>query len=702
MPSFNYIFNRRDPVEKGMSKAHLKFSTDILRRLGEELNPNPDQGILELVKNAYDADANTCTIQIRNTQVLGGTISVSDDGEGMEKEDIENSWLLLGKSAKNVRKVTRLGRIPAGNKGLGRLAALRLGTETTLLTRPLEEEKKQYSLFIDWRKFDQFDVVEEVDLEIEETVRASSVGRGTEIRIANLRYRITRNDVKRLARGLLLLADPFGDNPSGFQPILKAPEFEDLEKLVQRRYFDDAEFHLFAEVDTNGQVKATVTDWKGNKLFAADHDEISPKVSKYNCPPATFDIWAYILSSDTFSFRPTTVGEVKAWLKEFGGVHLYIHGLRVSPYGNPGNDWLDMNLSRVRDPELRPGTNTSIGRMAVIGTNEDLLQKTDRSGLVESELFHELKRFATDALDWMHRRRKEERESKRQQQRQQAKGEVDKAKQTIDEAIKLLPSEEKKNVEEKFKDYDRARTKETVILKKEVQLYRTLSTAGITAGIFAHESKHPLRLIEKNAKLIENRAKTAVSDKFEEFFEGPIGIVQRQAEILKAFGSLTLNFIDHEKRRVSRVDIHKVISDVVDMFALTIKERKTEVRFKYDAGNPYLRASEAAIESIISNIITNSLKAFETAPPQDRLISVETQVADGIVTIVIADNGPGISGISLKDIWLPGETTYPNGTGLGLTIVRDTVKDLGGSISALSNGSLGGAEISVELPILGA
>jgi hypothetical protein len=40
--------------------ANFRFATDILRRLGEELNPNIDQGILELVKNAYDADARTC------------------------------------------------------------------------------------------------------------------------------------------------------------------------------------------------------------------------------------------------------------------------------------------------------------------------------------------------------------------------------------------------------------------------------------------------------------------------------------------------------------------------------------------------------------------------------------------------------------------------------------------------------------------
>lgn len=50
---------------------------------------------------------------------------------------------------------------------------------------------------------------------------------------------------------------------------------------------------------------------------------------------------------------------------------------------------------------------------------------------------------------------------------------------------------------------------------------------------------------------------------------------------------------------------------------------------------------------------------------------------------------------------MPGETTNPNGTGLGLTIVRDAVYDLGGKVRANANGEHGGAEIIVEIPILG-
>lgn len=116
-----------------MSK--IRFSSNILKRLGEELNPGIEKGILELVKNAYDADAESCVVDIGSGEI-GGTLTVSDDGDGMDINDIDEGWLVLGNSRKTY-EATRLGRIPAGSKGLGRLAALRMGhkVEMTSVSR---------------------------------------------------------------------------------------------------------------------------------------------------------------------------------------------------------------------------------------------------------------------------------------------------------------------------------------------------------------------------------------------------------------------------------------------------------------------------------------------------------------------------------------------------------------------------------------
>jgi len=687
-----------------MSRVHLRFATDILRRFGEELNPNPDQGIMELVKNAYDADAHHCVIELSSTNEPGGTIKVTDDGDGMEEHDIEEGWLVLGRSPKSASQTTRLGRIPAGNKGLGRLAALRMGQTTSLMTWPRNDPRREFQLDIDWAKFESAEIVEDVPLSLHSRNRANQLGQGTEITMYGLRTALTRADVKRLARGLLLLADPFGDDVVGFQPTLKAAEFRDLEKLVQSKYFNDAEFHLTARVDELGRASALVTDYKGKELFSATHDDLRQEgaTETYRCPAAQFDLWVFILSSQTFTARPITIEEVRIWLREFGGVHLYVNGLRVAPYGNPGNDWLDMNLRRVQHPELRPGTNTSIGRISVTDLGNSLPQKTDRSGMVESEAFNELKRLAQDALAWMAKERLRAREITRTDARTEAPKHVDQAKSNLSAVINSLSAKARAKLSKPFEQYERARDREVQILRKEVQLYRTLSTTGITASVFAHESRNPIRLILHNAKLVVRRAKEHLaSKKYAATLEQPLERVLRQGETLRSFTNLTLSLVDHEKRRIGRVEIHARIKDVLRVFDSLMKERKVEVTPDLARGNPYLRGSEAAFESVLTNLIVNSLKAFESVPPGPRMIAVSTELAGESVILRVADNGPGIQGISIRNIWLPGETTYPNGTGLGLTIVHDSVRDLGGNVDVLAKGALGGAEFIVELPILG-
>jgi signal transduction histidine kinase len=684
-------------------KTNIRFATDILLRLGEELNPNADQGIIELVKNGYDADAATCTIELKNIDTPGGTIRVKDDGDGMEISDIVDGWLLLGRSQKVIGKRTRLKRIPAGNKGLGRLAALRLGNKVLLNTRPRKNPHIQYTLQINWADFENVIAVEDITLQIDQSSIPNGKP-GTEILIEGLAREIGRAEVKRLARSLILLADPFVDSPDSFNPILYSDEFKDLERLVSNRYFDDAEYHLVASLDIDGKAKAEVTDFKGRRLFTANHKDLTSSIDKgfYDCAPVQFDFWVFILNKETFSTRNSSLAEVKEWLQAFGGVHLYQNGLRVNPYGNPGNDWLDINLARTRSPEERPSTNTSIGRVSLTDPQNLLVQKTDRSGFIETESFHELRRFAVDALEWFASKRLQEAEKRRRREKKKVATRSEKAAKRISDAIGKLPPTSRRKVQTAFKAYDKARVDEVNNLQKEVQLYRTLSTAGITAATFAHESAgNPLKVIGQTAKSIERRGRLHLGDKYDAILKEPVEIILQSTEALKVLGNVTLSLIEQDKRRPTRVDIHERIMNVVRMFKPFTEERRITVMSELSAGQPYLRGSDAAVESIITNLINNSIFWLERSTADQLQIIIRTKVEGESFTLKILDNGPGIQGIDKNDIWLPGKTTRPNGTGLGLTIVRDTVDDLGGEVSVVEKGELGGAEIEIRLPLLG-
>ena len=685
-----------------MTDVYFRFSPDVLRRLGEELNPTPDAGIVELVKNSYDADARSCRVSLHNTTQTGGSISIRDDGDGMDADTIRDAWLLVGRSSKSASASTRLGRIPAGNKGLGRLAALRLGSSATLITRPRTNPTHQLTLDVDWQRLDKADVVEEVPFRIVTTALPDSVA-GTEITLHDVASRLTRLDVKRLARALLLLADPFSEDKRGFLPVLEAPEFQDLATLVERRYFDEADFHLTATLDADGRASARVTDYRGGELFSAGHDDIASNGTRsYEAANASLDFWAFILAGTGFAMRPTTVAEVRQWLQAFGGVHLYHNCLRVNPYGNPGDDWLGLNLRRAQSPEERPSTNTSIGRLAVHGDAHFLVEKTDRSGFVEGETFLELKRFCQDALEWMARRRLEHAEKRRRTQRTRAEVHARRARKELHAALETVPQKARDVLLAAVSTYDKARNREVTGLRREVDLYRTLSTAGITAATFAHESAaNPVKVITHATNTIARRGRKVLGSRYEQFLQEPVALVHRSLGALRVLGAFTLSLTEGRKRRRMRVDVHPVILQFIGMFRPFSLEREVDVSPALAPGNPYLRATEASLESMLANFLNNSFCWFERASTPARRVVISTQVNGNTLTMRVQDNGPGISGIALSDIWLPGQTTRPDGTGLGLTIVRDCVADLGGTVEAVAHGILGGAEFVVTLPLLG-
>jgi signal transduction histidine kinase len=683
-----------------MSLAHLRFASDILRRLGEELIPHVDQGIIELVRNAYDADAQCCEVELLGTEEPGGTLRVIDDGVGMTAEEIRSGWLVLGRSAKAQRAPSALGRLPVGDKGLGRLAALRMGAIAQLVTRPKSEPGAQYRLTLDWSEFIAADTVEQLPLEIaeEETDEAP----GTEIEVNNLQVRISRREVQRLARSLLLLADPFASS-LGFRPRLRAPTFADLERRVQDAYFEDAEYRLVARLDEQGRASAQVFDWGGQTLFSAEHRDLSE--TPYETSTAEFELWVFLLDTRKFTARSSTLADVRAWLEVVGGVHLYQRGLRVHPYGDPGHDWLEMNLARARSPEERPSTNNSIGRITVFDPEELLIQKTDRTGFIENEAFTELRRFGKDALEWMAKQRLRVAEEKRRAKRAEAPARVEDARRSLDQVLQSVPAPVRTSILAAVRRYDQEREREATTWREEAQLYRTLATVGTTAAVFAHESGQPVTRIEKAANEIQKAAQNTNTQLNRGDLLDLTRIIRNAAQSVKSFADLPIKLLQREKRRVERVAVHAILEDVLTLFDPFLAAAEVQVDRRFADDDVIMRASVSALEAIFTNLLTNAVNAFNRAGAAlvKRRVMISSEISGDRLLVRFLDSGPGIVGISLDEIWLPGRTTKPGGTGLGLTIVKDTVTDLGGRVTARQNNEeLGGAEFILELPVVGA
>lgn len=148
--------------------------TSVVFQLGESLISDVVQAMVELVKNAYDADATFTNVIVDTEQSppsqssypdAHGYILIEDDGSGMDYETIERGWLTISDSRKRQfkreNKLTVLGRTPLGDKGLGRLGTQRLGYNLEIFTRP-EKSNVEYHVGFSWRDFQRASQFSEV------------------------------------------------------------------------------------------------------------------------------------------------------------------------------------------------------------------------------------------------------------------------------------------------------------------------------------------------------------------------------------------------------------------------------------------------------------------------------------------------------------------------------------------------------------
>ena len=107
----------------------IKAKSHILTLLGDELIGSDSLAIFELVKNAYDADAERVSVTFMDLDTPNQKIIIEDDGHGMNSKVIQDVWLTIGtdfKRGKNRKQSPKFNRVSFGNKGVGRLAVHKL------------------------------------------------------------------------------------------------------------------------------------------------------------------------------------------------------------------------------------------------------------------------------------------------------------------------------------------------------------------------------------------------------------------------------------------------------------------------------------------------------------------------------------------------------------------------------------------------
>ena len=154
---------------------YIVEDSTIAELLGVQNFTNKESAILELVKNAYDAQASTVSITFSDHSIV-----IVDDGIGMSKSTIYENWMHVGKSDKGYSLFgvgENDGRVLAGSKGVGRFALARLGESVAVYSVKKGEVPVKWTT--DWSESILDDFLNEENLPT-----------GTRIEISALRDRL--------------------------------------------------------------------------------------------------------------------------------------------------------------------------------------------------------------------------------------------------------------------------------------------------------------------------------------------------------------------------------------------------------------------------------------------------------------------------------------------------------------------------------
>lgn len=693
---------------------NIRFSIDagIINRLGKELVARHETAVSELIKNSYDADAKKVELTFIDSLDVGGVLTISDDGVGMTKEQLINGFMRLASSDKIHYPLSPMyKRKRAGQKGIGRFAAQRLGRQLTIITQT-EDSKQALEVTINWDDFKNDQDLMFIGNKIEYKDRRPNKKSGTKLIIRNLRDKWTEAQIKRVYRYASEILQPFPlskvklktEDP-GFKLICNRKE-GDLAEVIANdstMFFEHALAEITGFVDEDGYIKISI---ESSKLNYSVKNIILNQDNPYKEIRNIFlKAYYFVYGVSDIPFQIESFIREKA--KELGGIRLYRNGFRVLPYGEISNDWLGLDASVRRRSILPTHANTNFfGFIEINGQDDKFEELSSREGLLENKAFVELTDFGYKILTDAAIKIASERGVKTRTNEKNWKKEPEEKISEIIEELEDIASfsedeqtsdykedndgikEKLSDVTQKLKEAHEEQIQKQKELLEEKNLLRILAALGLTIGEFIHEIKQYQAVLEadiENIKEYINKAGRGheVSD--------------RIRENLKSLSTYTSYFdetiSENVQRELSPVELESAVLAFKKAIHNDLIKRK--ILFNYETKEALLytcpmHKSEWA--SILLNLYTNARKAIQKANKGNGSLYIEIGSTEKNVYLEFSDNGSGIPLENRDKVFNPFFTTSMpvgkisrnyeemTGTGLGLKIVKDIITGYGGII----------------------
>jgi signal transduction histidine kinase len=738
---------------KDSPKNWLRPRARIMRTLGQELISNEVVAAIELVKNAYDADATRVLIRFVGPLIPNnGAVEVIDNGHGMTMETIQTVFMEPATiSKRSSQRSEKYARRYLGEKGIGRFASARLAEELEVISRRTNSSTEAIAFF-DWRQFDDDTrFLDEVEILTEERPASeiTPVGKlrhlwttdgdppaphemnhGTILRMSSLRQKWEAKQFEELTRGLSRLVAPIKSAAAktaaaAFEIVLELPEdFQQFSRkiepppilqhphyVIEGQVGSDGIYSITYKVLASGAEQTVVGHFvrlatKGGKYELRNIDIAEPPppatAIPISCGPLAFElrIWDRDELGNVVQKTNSTIRDVRRDLDSVAGINIYRDGFRVMPYGEPQDDWLRLDLRRVQNPTLRLSNNQIHGVISISADgNPDLRDQSNREGLDENQAVEDLRELMTDVLAKLEELRYAARPRAAKNSGKPVGGlfsNFDLKSLEVHLAQRLPGDEATKQILQKTEETFDGQLKE---IQTVLARYQRLATLGQLIDHVLHEGRQPIASINNEAffGLKEVARLNGANPAEVAKISGRFSSIRSQGDVLAIAFRRMEPFGGRRRGRPAQLYLEEIIREAFQVFEDDLVRLKVKVDLP--STETLVRVDPAELQEVIINLLQNSLHWLQQVDEKSRSILVTViRHSPDHVELYFSDSGPGVPKENRELIFDPYFSTRKDGVGLGLAIVGEIVSDYyGGSLELLEHGPLSGANFLIAL-----
>ena len=660
----------------------------LLRTIGAELISNEVVAVIELVRNSYDADATRVDLVFNYPEdPSDATLEIRDNGHGMTREVVLGPWLEPATDYKRGEGADELsgqrspeGRRRLGSKGVGRFAVQRLGDSLELRTRA-DGSMTEVLAWFDWKALESGKYLDQLRIPWREHQASEISPSGTTLMISELRDRWSSDRFDKLRLGLSRLISPTMEED--FQIIITINGAR--EEITSMLDPESAMYSIRGEVEEGGHCTIRYTDindddevWERHVLWPEDSDE--------KCGPFTFRISAWDLDSAPLKFFLEKKTNGKMGLRDFrrtirdhSGISLYRDGFRILPYGEPDNDWLRLDRRRVNNPTMRLSNNQVLGVINLTAdTNRHLRDQTNREGLVTNEAYAHLQAVVLELLAYFETKRFAARRAMDVDWQRRSTSLPSLRDGEYDVVEQLISTMSEKGAGSQD-DVDQLRTAFSDLRNgaaETVRHYAGLASAGQLSALVFRQLRHPIRQIQSELDLVANDLDTGTDEETLRDLAKSLQVaVQHLKTMERRIEQLDPLAIGGRGRRVIELSLVEALGEVVSVFDEECDRLGVSIDFRPRA-NRRVKTNREVAQQAFAGLLENAIWWAAQGEARSPIVEVKL-LAKGFS---VSDNGPGIPEQIGNTVFEPHFTTREGAHGLGLTLARDLLHTVGGTV----------------------